>query len=59
MAQKSSQKGSDMMPLGHKHADHEYIVARQERYIEVWRSGSPDELMEFMDPDELHYSNYG
>lgn len=59
MAQNSSPRESSMTPLGHKHADHEYIVARQERYVQVWRSGSPEEIMEFFDPKELNYSHYG
>lgn len=49
-----------MVPLGHKkHVDHEYIVARQERYIKVWHSGSPEEIMEFFDPKQINYSSYG
>ncbi|KAL8834789.1 MAG: hypothetical protein Q9176_007307 [Flavoplaca citrina] len=59
MAQKHGQKKSGMKPLGHKHDDHEYIVARQERYIKAWESGTPEEIMEFMDPQELNYSNHG
>ncbi|KAL8950201.1 MAG: hypothetical protein Q9222_003748 [Ikaeria aurantiellina] len=58
MAQ-TNQRESGMKPLGHKHPEHEYIVARQEKYIEVWRRGSPDEIMQFMDPKELNYSHYG
>lgn len=42
-----------------KHADHDYIVARQERYVEAWCSGSPERIMEFMCDKELKYSNFG
>jgi hypothetical protein len=50
---------SQTMAPGSKHADHDYIVARQERYIEAWRSGSPENVMEFMDKDDFNYSNFG
>lgn len=45
-----------MKALGHVHPEHDYIVARQERYIAAWKSGSPDKIMAFMDSKELHYS---
>ncbi len=41
------------------HADHDYIVARQNRYIEAWKDGSVEKLMEFMDTEEFGYSNFG
>ena len=42
-----------------RHADHDYIVARQNRYIEAWKEGSVEKVMEFMDTDEFNYSNFG
>ena len=42
-----------------KHADHDYIVARQERYAEAWRSLDPERIMSFMDPKDLSYSCFG
>jgi hypothetical protein len=50
---------SNTIAPGGKHADHDYIVARQERYIEAWRSGSPEKVMEFMDKGDFNYSNFG
>ena len=47
------------MVLASKPADHDYVVARQERYIEAWRSGSPERIMEFRDSEDLTYSNFG
>ncbi|MCJ1267764.1 hypothetical protein MMC22_007650 [Lobaria immixta] len=41
------------------HADHEYIVARQQRYIEAWSTGSAEKTMEFMDKEDFGYSNFG
>lgn len=35
------------------HADHEYIVARQQRYIEAWSTGSAEKTMEFMDKEDF------
>lgn len=40
------------------HSDHDYIIARQEKYIEAWRSGSPERIMEFMHSEDLNYSNF-
>ncbi|KAL8794978.1 MAG: hypothetical protein Q9195_002560 [Heterodermia aff. obscurata] len=42
-----------------KHADHDYIVARQEKYAEAWRSLDPERIMSFMDPKDLSYSCFG
>ena len=42
-----------------KHADHDYIVARQEKYLAAYRSGSPKAMMEWMDPQDLIYSDFG
>ena len=42
----------------HKDPDHAYIVARQERYIEAWRSGSQERVMEFMDKDNFNFSDF-
>ena len=42
-----------------KHADHDYIVERQERYAEAWRSLDPERIMSFMDPKDLSYSGFG
>lgn len=42
-----------------KHADHDYIVARHERYIEAYCSGSAERMMEFMDKEDFKYSDFG
>lgn len=41
-----------------KHSDHDHIVTRQEKYIEAWRSGLPERIMEFMHSEDLTYSNF-
>jgi hypothetical protein len=41
------------------HADHDHIVARQERYIAAYRQGSAKAMMEFMDEEEFVYSDFG
>jgi len=41
------------------HSDHGCIVARQEKYIEAYKSGSGEKLMKLRDLDELVYSNLG
>ena len=46
------------MAPAHNHADHGYIVARQERYVEAWRSVFPEKTMEFIEKDDLDYSNF-
>ena len=46
------------MPLVINHSDEDYIVARQERYIEAWRSGSPERIKKFMHSDDFTYSNF-
>ena len=43
----------------HEHADHAYIVARQNRYIDAWKAGSVERLMEFMDTEDFNYSLFG
>ena len=47
------------MALAHLHPDQEYIEARMGRYIEAWRAGSPEKLMDFMHPEELQYCHFG
>ena len=47
------------MATGKKHGDHEYIVARQERYVATYRSGNAAAMMGWMDPDDSVYSDFG
>ena len=42
-----------------KNVDHDYIVARQEKYLAAYRSGSSKAMMEWMDPENLIYSDFG
>jgi hypothetical protein len=42
-----------------KHPDHDYVVARHERYVEAYHSGSAERMMEFLEKDEFRYSNFG
>ncbi|MCJ1248640.1 hypothetical protein MMC30_005858 [Trapelia coarctata] len=42
-----------------KHSDHDFIVARHERYVEAYRSGSAERMMEFMDKEVFKYSDFG
>ena len=46
------------MPTSQKHADHDYILARQERYIAAYLKGSPKAMMEWMDPEDFVYSDF-
>lgn len=41
------------------HADHDYIVARQERYVASYRRGNAKAMMDFMDEDDFVYSDFG
>ncbi|KAL8712552.1 MAG: hypothetical protein Q9225_006913 [Loekoesia sp. 1 TL-2023] len=45
------------MAVSLKHAEHDYIVARQERYMDTYRKGDAKKMMEWMDPDEFVYSD--
>lgn len=47
------------MRYGNKHKDHDYVVARQERYIETYRKGDPKAMMEWMDLEDFEYSDFG
>ena len=42
-----------------RHADHDYIAARQERYVETYRTANAKAMMEWMDPDDFVYSDFG
>lgn len=42
-----------------RHPDHEYIVARHDRYIEAYNSRSVERMMEFMDEEDFVYSDFG
>ena len=42
-----------------RHADHDYIKARQHHYSKAWKSGSVEELIEFFDKDDFIYSHHG
>lgn len=42
-----------------EHADQTYIRARHKRYVDAHESKDPKRLMEFMDPDQFEYSDFG
>ena len=42
-----------------KHPDHDYIVACHKQYVEAYNNGSTEQTMEFMDKENLVYSDFG